>query len=351
MIDLLGGCSINIPSRDAWIMAIATHVGLTMMALPVGVALYKRPSLAAPAAVLMGATPILMLHFLQIPWMVAFLASTFGFQYFFKSIIVAQKLYPEGADQSQHFFILWFTSLPEPVFAKGKPASAPAGELLRRIKLMVGKAFGISLFLTLFQNASVYPFGVPDSKLATLWKPLLNGYVHLWFLYFFAAFCFDFGAMMTTATGHLSEDGFCNPLVESSTIRELWGEKWNLPVQRLLQRAVYIPARKRNVFKLYAVLLTFLASGLLHEYNFYIHNHGYHKTGYAILFFALMGLLMVAEERFAESLTWLRTLPRPVVSIKLALMACIPFELLFFRSWLEAGVIETANTLFPYLKC
>ena len=90
---------------------------------------------------------------------------------------------------------------------------------------------------------------------------VLNGYVHLWLLYLFTAFCLDFSIvsnLLTNGGTVYFEEGFANPLLASRTFRQAWGERWNKTVGLLLKRTIYIPARQDgNLPASMAALLTF----------------------------------------------------------------------------------------------
>ena len=159
------------------------------------------------------------------------------------------------------------------------------------------------------------------------------------------------------------EEGFANPLLASRTFRQAWGERWNRTVGLLLKRTIYIPARQDgNLPAFMAALLTFLASGALHEYNFSVHNgaHYYQQDlGKALIFFGTMGIWMLVEESVFRTCLPRRTqawiqdkLPTAVISISLSLLfAAGPFELFFIKSWFQAGMVETLSHLFPIYQC
>jgi len=61
------------------------------------------------------------------------------------------------------------------------------------------------------------------------------------------------------------EPAFLNPLLESRCLKELWGSRWDLPVQKLLKRTIYTPARKYGFKRSEAAMITFIVSGFMHE--------------------------------------------------------------------------------------
>ena len=104
-------------------------------------------------------------------------------------------------------------------------------------------------------------------------------------------------------------------------------------------------------------MLTFLAPGLLHEYNFSVHNHVGYRPGHATLFFVLMGMLMLVEAAVAEWL-WARCSPRVqaalaatpsvIIAFSLQLLVLPVFAPLFFRSWSESGLLDSLKELLPH---
>merc|ERR1712008_515657 len=100
---------------------------------------------------------------------------------------------------------------------------------------------------------------------------------------------------MGTLFGAGLETGFFKPLLQSRSLQECWGQKWNLAVQTLLKRNVYVPCRKVGMGRGWSTVFTFLASGLLHEYTFSTHNAAAYRMGEATIFFIMMGVFVVIE--------------------------------------------------------
>src|SRR5262249_17079976 len=96
----------------------------------------------------------------------------------------------------------------------------------------------------------------------------------------------------------------CRPLfrepLRSRSLHEFWGQRWNLAFVEMAAVAVYRPLASR-VGKTLATLATFLFSGVLHEIAISVPvRAGY---GLPLLYFALQGLLVVAE-RGCEKVGW-----------------------------------------------
>ena len=124
----------------------------------------------------------------------------------------------------------------------------------------------------------------------------------------------------------------------------------------MLKRTVYKPARACGLSSRNAALATFLASGLLHEYNFAVHNQPAYVLGEGLAFFALMGLTGVAEAQLARRLpprcsALLARAPAPLPALGLQLMVLPAFARFFVRSWLQAGMLNAVAELVPHVRC
>lgn len=95
------------------------------------------------------------------------------------------------------------------------------------------------------------------------------------------------------------------------------------------QRSIFKPLLKNGYSKPVAVLATFLASGLLHEYVLLVTTlHGDYKPKlfYQTLFFMWNGMMVVLEGFLSsrkEAQSMVRILPKPVKTL-LVLMTAIP---------------------------
>lgn len=236
MVDHDDMCTFSLPSASAWKNALAVYIGLLVfVSAPLGVLLHGlrqrktlRKVLAGGVSVALGiAVPLVVAHgrsvySAQTTWMVAFLASTFGFSSFFKGMATALGAYPEGADANLTMWLLWYTSLPEPLFAKGKLRRVAQGEMLQRAGLLVLKLLALSAWLTALQFHGGVAAGWGEQQLISA--------AHLWFIYLWAAFCLDVGALLTMVAGGAVDPPFRNPLLQSRSLREAWGARWNRPV-------------------------------------------------------------------------------------------------------------------------
>lgn len=364
-------CTFNPPSLQALVYAVTVH-GLCCIAgaAPLGILLYWIPSnLRRVTGILVGVVAALSIQFLQhhierysphedVTWLGPFLASTFGFSTFFKSINVAFSQFPEGADNNIKTWLLWFVILPEPEFRKGNIRKASLMDVWNSVKSFFYTVIGLFLLLSVLLQSPVYNLQLSSFPVPEWFSSFTNGFLHIWLIYLFTSFCLTFSilANIVTTGGMRSEPGHLNPLVESRCLREAWGERWNLPVQTLLKRTVYIPARKQGYGPNASAILTFLVSGVLHEYNFSIHNRSAYQLGRATLFFLIMGLLMLVESKvwtwFPRTIQEMfRKIPTVVISFALTFLVGGLFDPFFFQSWTDSGFVVAISKMIPHLDC
>lgn len=258
-----------------------------------------------------------------------------------------------------------FTSLPEPCFeSSGKPRRPRLADGTWRALLLVLKLGCLGAVLSVVLRAP-RPFderrhpkeagGWPSSTLE--W---LHPMAHLWLIYLWASSCLDISTLLVNSSGAATEPGFRNPLLASRSLREAWGDRWNRPVHVLLKRSVYVPARRRGLSATSAAIVTFFASGLLHEYNFSIHNASAYEPGRASLFFLLMGSLMLLEvaalpafnkllPRHAREL--FHATPSAIIALGLQVLVLPAFAPLFMRSWVGSGMIEAVGSMVLHAHC
>jgi hypothetical protein len=348
-------CFLVIPSAAVWKSALGLHVSLLCcVQAPLGVGLYFSPHrfrksvgvLAALAT--LASAPIFVAYMNEPNWTLPFLTSTFGFSSFFKSIAYAFDLYPLGAIQDLQTWLLWYVSLPEPLFIKGKLAPIQDGELREQIWIFLQRLMALSVVLTIL-TIDENLFGPSVAMI------MLNSMVYLWLIYTFASMCMEVGVLLLMLQGYKAEGTFDNPLLGSRSYKECWGTRWNKPVHLFLKRTVYVPARKYGIGPFPAALLVFGASGLVHEYSFFIHNNSAYEPGHAMAFFLYVGMLMVVEETVLLYSKAYGRFKEKISTIFLSVMLQIPmlpvFSRLFVKSWLDSGMLESVRLLIPHLQC
>lgn len=402
-------CTFHPPKLESWLYVVACHGAYCVGGgVPIGLWAYyvgrRRPRCCVGLAMVVALSIPLYLHHSYrgsssgeaidplpspVVWVGHFLGSTFGFSTAFKLWNVAYQQFPEGADASLQIFLAWFLILPEPQFVKGKTRTLSRDEIQEHLSGVLYKIVGIFVLLSMLttpatttrevvagsetnsdtakaQNGGwssilAWILQILPTKGDSLVEEAWNGWLHLWWLYTWVSFWLEASVLVTMPiTGFQAmEPAFRNPLLESRSFQEVWGTRWNLPIQALLQRTAYVPLRKQGYSRTIAAVGTFVVSGILHEYNFWTHNFAaYRQPGIATLFFVAMGFLMLVESKI-----WAMLVPAPLraliqkhvpsflVSFGLIMLSAIPVERYFIKSWLEAGMIEASSQLFPHVTC
>lgn len=121
-----------------------------------------------------------------------------------------------------------------------------------------------------------------------------------------------------------------------------------------LKRTVYVRARKYGIGLFPAALLVFGGPGLLHEYNFFIHNSTAYEPGHAMLLFLYVGIHMIAEEMLLLYSIAYGRFKDKVLTIVLypscfRFPCCRTFSCLFVKSWLESRMLESVRLMIPHL--
>ena len=385
-------CTIVPPSFRSWIYAFSVHGVCSLIGLIIGILLYSsKPTTEEKkstcwTALGVGTLSAISVHIIgrsfiesyspcsEIKFAGPWLASTFGFATFFKSLNVAFHTYPSGADTNLKTWLIWFISLPEPKFDKEKLGKINRKEFINTILDFIIKI--IVLFITL---SILLQFPSPGSTIIEKisssspgndnWDDVIDnqwllithidGFFHLWLLYLFVSFCLDFSAITNSIAfgGIRMELGFCHPLSKSRSYKECWGSRWNKPVNELLKRTIYIPSRKNGYNQSISAVFTFLGSGLLHEYNFSIHNNNNYHPGEVTVFFLLMGLIMIGESWVWNRCVpqWIQTvinsLPSVVIASGIAFAVAGLSERYFLRGWILSGFIDMVTQMIPHLTC
>jgi hypothetical protein len=119
---------------------------------------------------------------------------------------------------------------------------------------------------------------------------------------------------------HISEDPW-----GARTLKDFWGRRWNVPVQDLLMKGVFVPIRGLRWLpgrKLIAKLMVFVASGLCHTYAISCGGLPWTHLTAMFLFFMVQIPLIYLEDVFNfQGLGWM-------------LAAELPFAPLFIESCL-----------------
>jgi len=157
-----------------------------------------------------------------------------------------------------------------------------------------------------------------------------------------------------------------NPMLKSTSPSDFWGRRWNMLVHKGLKNGVYKPTRKHTSSKIWAVLSTFVVSGIIHEYVNYVmffgkwgsNNEDTTLTSYEfrwkqMIFFGWNGILILLEYTIGqwEIFQWLsRNLP-PIVTTLLVLCCALPLAHLFTGDWIKGGYFDSVFMAEPIIVC
>jgi hypothetical protein len=141
------------------------------------------------------------------------------------------------------------------------------------------------------------------------------------------------------------KDGMKNPLFQASSPSDFWSRRWNLIVHGVLKRGVFKPVYKYSS-KFVALLATFLASGLFHEFIL-IAIHPSHLNfkpalGKNTAFMMWNAGIIVLESYIggARVFVWIKNnLPKPIVTI-LVLCTAMPVAHWFLHPYTKSDVFQ-----------
>ncbi|KAL5707176.1 hypothetical protein ACHQM5_025261 [Ranunculus cassubicifolius] len=142
------------------------------------------------------------------------------------------------------------------------------------------------------------------------------------------------------------EPPFDHPYL-SASLQDFWGKRWNLMVTNILRPTVYYPVRNissrcfgRECALMFAVVATFVVSGLMHELIFF-YMCRLPPTWEVMWFFILHGVCLAAEVLAKKKLNNKWRLP-PVVSMPLTVgFVMVTSFRLFLPQLLRGGVHDT----------
>jgi len=168
------------------------------------------------------------------------------------------------------------------------------------------------------------------------------------------------GAMIRTVFGFEIEPQFNEPYL-SSSLQDFWGHRWNLMVTHALRATVYKPICRTftsfvnsSCAALAAMLVTFVASGLIHELLYY-YLIRVPPTWEVTWFFVLHGVCTVVEvvvKKVASLRGWRLhgLVSRPLLISFLAITANWLFFPQLLRNGLDTKFAEEYALLFDIFK-
>mmetsp|Transcript_102960 Transcript_102960/g.297691 ORF Transcript_102960/g.297691 Transcript_102960/m.297691 type:complete len:168 (+) Transcript_102960:874-1377(+) len=163
---------------------------------------------------------------------------------------------------------------------------------------------------------------------------------------------------MSIVTSFETVEANDNPISESTSVSEFWGQRWNRVVGDLLRVGIYRPGLKLGLSKQAAIVATFFVSGLYHEYVMIVFGKtGYHegyKPNYAaqLLFFLWNGLLLLAESSLCKLGFFNKVsskMPKRAKNI-FVLMSVLPISHWFLNEYVSVGLFGDFGVAFPLVR-
>eukprot|EP00525_Craspedostauros_australis_P005110 CAMPEP_0198109034 /NCGR_PEP_ID=MMETSP1442-20131203/1048_1 /TAXON_ID= /ORGANISM="Craspedostauros australis, Strain CCMP3328" /LENGTH=428 /DNA_ID=CAMNT_0043764505 /DNA_START=47 /DNA_END=1334 /DNA_ORIENTATION=- len=186
---------------------------------------------------------------------------------------------------------------------------------------------------------------------------LANAYCQILMLYSILFIGFNGSALSPQLQGFATVPIFTNPMLTSRSATEFWTQRWNMMIHALLKHGIFRPLQKCVPLNL-AILLTFVASGVFHDYSWSTVFYKFESCGgpdgvegetcYDIvlgrttIFFFLTGLLLLLERPFLKLpgvASFAKALPTPIISTLLVL-AHAPFAHLYYGAWITGGYVD-----------
>lgn len=161
----------------------------------------------------------------------------------------------------------------------------------------------------------------------TEWPFLLSAVVTMLQFYFFATAIGDLVSVLALLAGCEIDEIFVDPYLACSPA-DFWSRRWNRYIARFGARYIFFPWRKLGM--VWASLLVFVASGVMHEYIVLAIFGDDARLGYMSAFFLVQWLGVTAQH------LWLRVTRGQVhlrngLAIALHLIWFVPTTVLFFE--------------------
>jgi hypothetical protein len=246
-------------------------------------------------------------------------------------------------------------------------------ELTKKALTVLIEAICLIFFMSIMEPCKYRLFAMPRQPNSLLppsplqllhWAHLLNN---------FATACFTsqclgvgteaIGVIIAFLTGFKTIQMMKYPMLLSSSPSDFWGNRWNLMVHGYFKRGVFLPlVRNVKLSRSVAMMVTFLASGLIHEYVCLVTSMKYHLYphlgdpyvpyyGRHLAFFMWNGFVLLLEYLLSPLplFQWAKThLPQPVVTA-LTLLTVLPISHWFTDEYIRSGFLSDYTLGFPLL--
>mmetsp|Transcript_7014 Transcript_7014/g.14939 ORF Transcript_7014/g.14939 Transcript_7014/m.14939 type:complete len:418 (-) Transcript_7014:328-1581(-) len=194
---------------------------------------------------------------------------------------------------------------------------------------------------------------------------LYNSYCITILLYLTLNNLFEINAFQEKAKGLATKKIFNSPLTKSKTPTEFWTKRWNHMTHLQLKNGIFEPTKKCFKDQKAAMFLTFMMSGLYHEYcwacMFYNQSHLYSPDGTCLkdkscyhvqfgrvtAFFAYIGIVMLLERPLSKYalFKWLSSVLPTLAIAQLLVLVHLPFVKWYGGDWIEGGSFDDLSVM------
>eukprot|EP00804_Cyclotella_cryptica_P007563 CCRYP_010652-RA/>CCRYP_010652-RA protein AED:0.13 eAED:0.13 QI:2135/0.8/0.83/1/0.4/0.33/6/2025/347 len=160
-----------------------------------------------------------------------------------------------------------------------------------------------------------------------------------------------------------------NAMLRSTSVSDFWGRRWNQLVHGALKRGVFKPLIIKNCSKAFAASITFMVSGMIHEYILFVlccsDNYFQRKElssnnlscvnflGLNLAFFAYNGVLIMLEYAFIGTILHRSildlSLPTPLLTC-LVIGTALPVAHWFTDAYVDCGIYDGLKVGCPVIE-
>lgn len=284
---------------------------------------------------------------------------------------------PKGVDESFKHYALYNACVLDIEYAKNKdpkmidkkvPIKAVMKDHISIIQAFGKQLLLLGVFMSIFSPMSYEPYDTDanGNEAGFQWVHLLDFNLFLnnlvgayYFQMVLTIFTTALQGLASVLYGVKTHGAMMNPIFEATSASDFWGRRWNLIVHGALKRGVFKPVYKMSSSKGCAVLASFLASGMFHEYLLYhIHAHEANPSpveisyGKNTAFMMWNAAILVMESLFGGLyiFQWMKKrLPRQLVTC-LVLSMALPVAHWFIHPYSKSDFFEHFLVGVPMIK-
>jgi len=271
---------------------------------------------------------------------------------------------PYSVEASFRNYALYYTSPAEIVFDKKThmAVTASRADIMSKVRSFVYYILMTGTYKSILHHVEYRPFesNINTNTTSSIglelfhgifdWKLLLNNLIltilfHMYLSTFTVGLCLIPTMVLRVRTIATMD----NPLMMSTSPSDFWGRRWNLIIHGSLKRGVFMPVYRYSS-KFIAVWITFIVSGLFHEYLIIgaclecPRNFGKQTA------FFIWNAFIVTLEHFlgnASIFQWIKNnVPKPVITA-LVLSTAMPVAHWFLHPYTNIQMFEHGEVIFP----